>query len=52
LYFKINSGNPICRQIKWDNNDEFFKAWKEAKTGFPFIGLLINLSKYLLKIFD
>jgi cryptochrome len=35
-YHKME-GNPICRQIPWDSNPELTAAWKEGKTGFPFI---------------
>jgi len=30
-------GNPICRQIPWDTDDRLFTAWKEARTGYPWI---------------
>ena len=30
-------GNPICRQIPWQANDEHLLAWKEGRTGFPWI---------------
>lgn len=30
-------GNPVCRQIPWDDNQEFFEAWRDGKTGYPFI---------------
>uniref|UniRef100_A0A7S0KZH7 Photolyase/cryptochrome alpha/beta domain-containing protein n=1 Tax=Coccolithus braarudii TaxID=221442 RepID=A0A7S0KZH7_9EUKA len=30
-------GNPICRQVPWDKNDEFFRAWRDARTGYPWI---------------
>jgi cryptochrome len=36
------ANNPICRQIKWDHNDEFISAWKESRTGFPFIDAIMN----------
>jgi cryptochrome len=26
-------GNKRCKQIQWDDNDEFFKAWANGKTG-------------------
>ena len=38
-------GNPLCRKIKWDNNEEFFKAWKEARTGYPFIDAIMTQLK-------
>jgi len=24
-------------QIDWDDNEEFYRAWDEARTGFPWI---------------
>ena len=33
----IGSSNFKNLQIKWDNNKELKKAWREGKTGFPFI---------------
>lgn len=35
-------GNPICRHIKWDNNEEYVLAWKEARTGYPFIDAIMT----------
>jgi cryptochrome len=46
-------GNSLCRQIKWDNDDRLVEAWRQGKTGYPFIdaimtqlreGLFFNLS--------
>ena len=34
-------GNAGCRQIEWDENDEKFNAWKEGRTGFPFIDAIM-----------
>ncbi|RWS10201.1 cryptochrome-2-like protein [Dinothrombium tinctorium] len=34
-------GNPICKQIEWDKNDEHLKAWKEGRTGYPFIDAIM-----------
>jgi cryptochrome len=34
------AGNPICRQIPWGTGaqqDEHFEAWKEGRTGYPWI---------------
>ena len=31
------SGNRICRQIKWYENQEQVEAWRNGKTGFPWI---------------
>ncbi|CBJ30497.1 cryptochrome 1 [Ectocarpus siliculosus] len=30
-------GNPVIRQIPWDKDEEKLMAWKEARTGFPWI---------------
>jgi cryptochrome len=35
-------GNPICRQIQWDDNAEFFDAWKEGRTGYPWIDAIMR----------
>lgn len=29
--------NPICLQIPWVENEEFFEKWKNGQTGYPFI---------------
>ncbi|CAH1786882.1 unnamed protein product [Owenia fusiformis] len=34
-------GNPICRQIPWDDNTQFLEAWKHGKTGYPFIDAIM-----------
>ena len=31
------AGNRICRQIDWDFNEEYICAWKEGRTGYPWI---------------
>lgn len=35
-------GNPICKQIDWDDNEEFFKAWDAGRTGFPWIDAIMT----------
>lgn len=30
-------GNPICRQIDWDDTPELLSAWTEGQTGYPWI---------------
>ena len=30
-------GNPICRQVPWDDDDALLAAWKEGRTGYPWI---------------
>ena len=50
-YFYLNSyktpnfhqieNNKLCRQIKWEDNEKYLTAFKEAKTGFPLIDAII-----------
>lgn len=35
-------GNTLCRQIDWDENEEFFKAWESGKTGYPFVDAIMR----------
>ena len=35
-------GNPICRQIHWDKNEELLSAWKEGRTGYPFVDAIMT----------
>jgi cryptochrome len=54
-------GNPVCRQIPWDDNPEYLAAWSEARTGFPWIdaamtqlrveGWLHHLSRHAVACF-
>jgi cryptochrome len=54
-YFYLNSvttpnfhrmiGNPGCRQIPWRRDADLINAWKEAKTGFPFIDAIMTQLK-------
>lgn len=32
-----NSFRPIYDKIPWENNEHFFKAWCEGKTGYPMV---------------
>ena len=34
--------NPYCRNIPWTSNDEMYTAWKEGKTGYPWIDACMN----------
>ena len=34
-------GNPLCKQIPWDDNPILFNAWKNGQTGFPFIDAIM-----------
>lgn len=41
-------GNPVCRQIPWDKDEdarERLKAWQEARTGYPWIDALVTQLK-------
>jgi len=40
--FDKMEGNPICTQIDWDDNPEFLNAWKEARTGYPFVDAIMT----------
>lgn len=40
--FDKMEGNAICKQIDWDDDDEFYKAWDEARTGFPWIDAIMT----------
>lgn len=35
-------GNKICRQIPWDTNSHYLKAWKYGLTGYPFIDAIMR----------
>ena len=35
-------GNRICRQIEWYNDEEKKQAWREGKTGYPWIDAIIR----------
>lgn len=40
-------GNTICKQIPWKDNDELLAAWRDAKTGFPWIdAIMVQLRKW------
>lgn len=40
--FNQMKDNPVCTQVDWDTNPEFLAAWKEARTGFPFIDAIMT----------
>lgn len=40
--FDKMEGNPICVQVDWDENDEYLAAWREARTGHPFIDAIMT----------
>jgi len=35
-------GNPNCKQIDWDTNDEFLQAWEAGRTGYPWIDAVMT----------
>uniref|UniRef100_A0A8C7Y9A8 Cryptochrome circadian regulator 5 n=1 Tax=Oryzias sinensis TaxID=183150 RepID=A0A8C7Y9A8_9TELE len=40
--FNKMTGNPACTQVDWDENQEYLAAWREARTGFPFIDAIMT----------
>ncbi|KAL4583964.1 hypothetical protein LXL04_008552 [Taraxacum kok-saghyz] len=40
-------GNTICKQIPWNDDDELLAAWRDARTGFPWIdAIMVQLRKW------
>ncbi|KAM6970397.1 cryptochrome circadian regulator 5 [Aplochiton taeniatus] len=35
-------GNSVCTQVDWDSNPGYLAAWREAKTGYPFIDAIMT----------
>uniref|UniRef100_A0A5B7BW64 (6-4)DNA photolyase n=1 Tax=Davidia involucrata TaxID=16924 RepID=A0A5B7BW64_DAVIN len=45
--FDQMKGNRICKQIPWNDDDEFLAAWRDARTGFPWIdAIMVQLRKW------
>ncbi|OWM81818.1 hypothetical protein CDL15_Pgr007856 [Punica granatum] len=45
--FDRMKGNRICKQIPWDERDELLAAWREARTGYPWIdAIMVQLKKW------
>jgi hypothetical protein len=42
MWWCLLQGNPTCRQIGWGRDRELIDAWKEARTGFPFIDAIMT----------
>ncbi|XP_040011325.1 cryptochrome circadian regulator 5 [Xiphias gladius] len=40
--FNKMEGNPVCTQVDWDTNPDYLAAWREARTGFPFIDAIMT----------
>ncbi|ONK66521.1 uncharacterized protein A4U43_C06F9060 [Asparagus officinalis] len=34
-------GNKICKQIPWRDDEELFAAWREGRTGYPWIDAIM-----------
>ncbi|KAM3227918.1 hypothetical protein ACQJBY_059582 [Aegilops geniculata] len=44
--FDQMEGNKICKQIPWRENEELFVAWRDGRTGYPWIdAIMIQLRK-------
>lgn len=35
-------GNSNCKQIDWDTNDEYLRAWEQGQTGYPWIDAIMT----------
>ncbi|XP_027344568.1 (6-4)DNA photolyase isoform X2 [Abrus precatorius] len=45
--FDRMKGNRICKQIPWKDDDKLLEAWREARTGFPWIdAIMIQLRQW------
>ncbi|OVA00500.1 DNA photolyase [Macleaya cordata] len=45
--FDRMKGNRICKQIPWNDDDELLVAWREARTGYPWIdAIMVQLRKW------
>ncbi|KAJ8539212.1 hypothetical protein K7X08_013464 [Anisodus acutangulus] len=45
--FDQMKGNRICKQIPWKNDDELLVAWRDSRTGFPWIdAIMVQLRKW------
>lgn len=42
VFVTIVKGNPRCKQIPWQRDHEKIAAWKEARTGYPFIDAIMT----------
>ena len=40
--YEVMVGNPICRQVPWDDDAALLKAWKDGKTGYPWIDAVMT----------
>ncbi|KAM6585887.1 hypothetical protein CsatB_012889 [Cannabis sativa] len=45
--FDQMKNSTICKQIPWNDNDELFAAWREGRTGYPWIdAIMVQLHKW------
>ncbi|XP_010545789.1 PREDICTED: (6-4)DNA photolyase isoform X2 [Tarenaya hassleriana] len=45
--FDKMKGNRICRQIPWNDDHEMLVAWRDGKTGYPWIdAIMVQLRKW------
>ncbi|XP_028666189.2 cryptochrome circadian regulator 5 [Erpetoichthys calabaricus] len=40
--FDHMEGNSVCLQVDWDSNEEYLAAWREGRTGYPFIDAIMT----------
>ncbi|KAG8568157.1 hypothetical protein GDO81_013907 [Engystomops pustulosus] len=40
--FNKMEGNSVCVQVDWDENKDYLEAWREARTGYPFIDAIMT----------
>jgi len=40
--FSQMKGNSVCRQISWDSEPAQVKAWREGRTGYPWIDAIMT----------
>jgi FAD binding domain of DNA photolyase len=43
--FDQTVGNPIARQIPWDDDPELLATWRDGRTGYPFIDAIMTQLK-------
>ncbi|XP_057837998.1 (6-4)DNA photolyase isoform X1 [Cryptomeria japonica] len=45
--FEHMKGNPICKQIPWNDDDHLLATWRDAQTGYPWIdAVMVQLRKW------
>ena len=40
--FQRMQGNALCKQLFWKEREEHLAAWREARTGFPWIDAIMT----------